>query len=131
MSRIRFVPEDVLAFHEEMEKIFVMQKGVRDIGLLESAVNASFQEYFGVELYPTVAEKAARLCFGIAKNHPFFDGNKRTALHTMLVYLSVCGQTLQEEEAVLENLIIEVASGEMDFEDLAVWLEVHTRKAAE
>ena len=130
MSRIRFVPEDVLAFHEEMEKIFVMQKGVRDIGLLESAVNASFQEYFGVELYPTVAEKAARLCFGIAKNHPFFDGNKRTALHTMLVYLSVCGQTLQEEEAVLENLIIEVASGEMDFEDLAVWLEVHTRKAA-
>lgn len=124
------MPEDVLAFHEEMEKIFVMQKGVRDIGLLESAVNAPFQEYFGVELYPTVAEKAARLCFGIAKNHPFFDGNKRTALHTMLVYLSVCGQTLQEEETVLENLIIEVASGEMDFEDLAVWLEVHTRKAA-
>ena len=123
------MPEDVLAFHEEMEKIFAMEKGIRDVGLLESAVNAPFQDYFGVEVYPTVAEKAARLCFGIAKNHPFFDGNKRTALHSMLVYLTVCGLTLDVGEDVLEKLIIGVASGAMTLEDLTAWIGAHARKA--
>ena len=80
MSKIQLVVDDVLFFHEEMERTSRMEKGVRDMGLLASAVNAPFQSFGGVELYPTLTEKAARLCYGIAKNHPFFDGNKRTAI---------------------------------------------------
>ena len=128
MSKVRFIPEDVLAFHEEMEKIFAMEKGVRDVGLLESAVNAPFQDYFGVARYPSVPEKAARLCFGIAKNHPFFDGNKRTALHSMLVYLAVCGLKLDADDAVLEKLIIDVASGAMSLDALTAWIETHSKE---
>lgn len=129
MSRVRFLPEDVIAFHGEMEKRFVMEKGIRDFGLLESAVHAPFQDYFGVELYPSVAEKAARLCYGLAKNHPFFDGNKRTALHTMLVYLAVCDLMLDADDGVLERLIIDIASGTMTLDQLTAWMEAHTRKA--
>ena len=94
------------------------------LGLLASAVNAPFQSFGGVELYPTLTEKAARLCYGLAKNHPFFDGNKRTALHSMLVFLAVNGCPLEEEADVLRDVIIDVAAGDMAPEELAHWLAV-------
>ena len=128
MSKIQLVVDDVLYFHEEMERTFRMEKGVRDMGLLASAVNAPFQSFGGVELYPTLTEKAARLCYGIAKNHPFFDGNKRTALHSMLVFLAVNGCALEEEDAVLEEVIIDVAAGKMASDELAAWLSEKMRR---
>ena len=128
MSRIQLVVDDVLYFHEEMERTSRMEKGVRDMGLLASAVNAPFQSFGGVELYPTLTEKAARLCYGIAKNHPFFDGNKRTALHSMLVFLAVNGCALEEQDAVLEEIIIDIASGNLAPEDLTVWLNAKVRR---
>ena len=128
MSRIQLVVDDVLYFHEEMERTSRMEKGVRDMGLLASAVNAPFQSFGGVELYPTLMEKAARLCYGIAKNHPFFDGNKRTALHSMLVFLAVNGCALEEQDAVLEEIIIDIAAGNLAPEDLTVWLNAKVRR---
>ena len=128
MSKIQLVVDDVLYFHEEMERMFRMEKGVRDMGLLASAVNAPFQSFGGVELYPTLMEKAARLCYGIAKNHPFFDGNKRTALHSMLVFLAVNGCALEEEDAVLEEIIIDVAAGNLAPDELADWLGEKVRR---
>ena len=121
MSKIQLVVEDVLYFHEEMERSSRMEKGVRDMGLLASAVNAPFQSFGGVELYPTLEEKAARLCYGLAKNHPFFDGNKRTALHSMMVFLEVNGCK------VLEEVIVNVAAGEMSLENLELWLTQKVR----
>ena len=59
--------------------------GVRDEGLLDSAVNTPFQTFSGQDLYPTVLEKAVRLGFGLIRNHPFIDGNKRIGTHAMLV----------------------------------------------
>lgn len=117
--------ENIVAFHEEMGRIFTMKEGVRDLGLLESAVSVPFQSFGGVELYPSVIEKAARLCYGLAKNHPFFDGNKRTAIHTMLVYLAVSGYTIDADEKELEKLIIDIASGCMEINVLEAWLEYH------
>ena len=61
MSKIQLVVDDVLYFHEEMERTSRMEKGVRDMGLLASAVNAPFQSFGGVELYPTLTESAAVL----------------------------------------------------------------------
>lgn len=64
---IEIILEDVLAFHEEMEQRYVMDKGIHDMNLLESAVNTPFQSFAGEELYPTILDKAARLCYGLTK----------------------------------------------------------------
>ena len=65
--------------------------GLRDEGMLESAMNAPFQSFAGEEVYPSLQQKAARLCFGLVKNHPFIDGNKRIGTHAMLVFLALNG----------------------------------------
>lgn len=63
--------------------------GIRDEGLLDSALNAPFQTFAKQDLYPTVLEKAARLGFGLICNHPFLDGNKRIGTHVMLTFLDI------------------------------------------
>lgn len=120
---IQFLLEDVLSFHGEMEQTFIMEKGIRDQGLLESAVNTPFQTFGGADLYPSIFDKAARLCYGLAKNHPFCDGNKRTALHSMLVYLGVNDISIRYDCIEMENVIIAVADGSMSADELAEWLE--------
>ncbi len=73
--------EDILEFHAELEESDIpVEDGVRDMALLESAVNAPFQTFGGQDLFPSIYEKAARLLYGIANNHAFVEGNKRTAV---------------------------------------------------
>ncbi|WP_019555452.1 type II toxin-antitoxin system death-on-curing family toxin [Propionispira raffinosivorans] len=120
---IQIILRDVLSFHEEMERIFTMDKGILDHNLLESAINNPFATYDGKDLYPSIFDKAARLCFGLAKNHGFRDGNKRTAVHSMLVYLLVNDFEINYTQKELENIAINVASGKMSSEELALWLE--------
>lgn len=69
--------EQVLLMHKQLIEESGGSDEVRDIGLLKSAINNPFQTFGGVELYPSIQEKAARLCFGIVKNHALVDGNKR------------------------------------------------------
>lgn len=122
---IQFILDDVVAFHEEMEKTFVMEKGIHDRGLLESAVNTPFQTFGGTDLYPTIFDKAARLCYGLAKDHPFRDGNKRMAVHSMLVYLGVNDIIIEYDKLELENIIISIANSTMSSNELSYWLEEH------
>lgn len=69
---IAIILDDVLSFHKYMEKTFVIDKGIHDMGLLESTVNTPFQTFGGRDLYPSILDKAARLCYGLAKkNTPF------------------------------------------------------------
>lgn len=68
---------------------------IRDEGLLDSAIKTPFQTFAGRDLYPTVLEKAARLGFGLIRNHPFVDGNKRIGTHAMLVFLDINNITLK------------------------------------
>lgn len=121
-ATIQFILDDVIAFHEDMETKFVMEKGIHDMNLLESAVNTPFQTFDGTDLYPTIWDKAARLCYGLAKDHPFRDGNKRTALHSMLVFLGVNDISIQSDALAMENIIISIASGSMSAEELSAWL---------
>ena len=93
---IHLLLQDILNFHSDLERQFVLLPGIRNIGLLESAISTAFQSFGGYDLYPTVHEKAAQLCRGIAKNHPFLDGNKRTALHCMFIYLKANGYIRKE-----------------------------------
>ena len=99
--------------------------GVRDEGLLDSAVNTPFQTFSGQDLYPTVLEKAVRLGFGLIRNHPFIDGNKRIGTHAMLVFLNLNSITLSYEDDELISTILSVASGEMDADSLLKWIQQH------
>ena len=99
--------------------------GLRDEGLLESAINTPLQTFGGQELYPTVLEKAARLGYGLIHNHPFLDGNKRIGTHAMLVFLDINNITLSYEDDDLIAAILGVASGEMDDSQLLEWLKTH------
>ena len=99
--------------------------GLRDEGLLESAINTPLQTFGGQELYPTVLEKAARLGYGLIHNHPFLDGNKRIGTHAMLVFLDINNITLSYEDDDLIAAILRVASGEMDDSQLLEWLKTH------
>ena len=99
--------------------------GLRDEGLLESAINTPLQTFGGQELYPTVLEKAARLGYGLIHNHPFLDGNKRIGTHAMLVFLDINNITLSYEDDDLIAMILRVASGEMDDSQLLEWLKTH------
>lgn len=73
----------------------------------------------GNDLYPSLYDKAAQLCYGIANNHPFIDGNKRTALHSMYVYLIINGYDITASQQDVENLIINVAAGNITNTELA------------
>lgn len=98
---------------------------IRDEGLLDSAINAPFQSFGGSELYPTLLEKAARLGFGMIKNHPFVDGNKRIGTHTMLVFLELNHQELQYTDEELIDLILGIAASKYDEKHLLLWLQQH------
>lgn len=99
--------------------------GVRDEGLLDSAINSPFQTFSGKDLYPTILEKAARLGFGLIRNHPFFDGNKRIGTHAMLVFLDLNNITLSYEDEKLIAVILSVAAGELDADNLLKWIQQH------
>lgn len=123
---IQFTVQDIYELHIQLEKTFILSSGIRDKNLLASAVNTPFQTFMGNDLYPTIYDKAAQLCYGIANNHPFTDGNKRTALHSMYVYLIINGFDIATSQQEVENLIINVAAGNMTNVELAYWLEKNT-----
>ena len=99
--------------------------GIRDKGLLESAVNAPFQSFGGWDVYPTIYEKAARLGFGLAQNHAFIDGNKRIAAHAVLVFLAYNGIEIDCTERELFSMFMRLAESEATFEELVSWLMDH------
>lgn len=123
---IQFTIRDIYELHTQLENTFILSPGIRDKNLLASAVNTPFQTFMGNDLYPSIYDKAAQLCYGIANNHPFTDGNKRTALHSMYVYLIINGYDITATQQDVENLIISVAVGRMHTTELSKWLQNNT-----
>lgn len=117
--------EQVLLMHKQLIEESGGSDEVRDIGLLKSAINNPFQTFGGVELYPSIQEKAARLCFGIVKNHALVDGNKRLGTHVMLVFLWLNGYTLEYQDEEMINIILELASGKITADQLMSWIIDH------
>ena len=93
--------------------------------MLESALETPFQSYGGEELYRSIQAKAARLCYGLVKNHAMVDGNKRIGVHAMLVFLSVNGYELEYTQKELSDLILDVAANRKQYEDILQWLLMH------
>ena len=121
----RLSKRQVVMLHEQLICETGGSTGIRDDGLLESALEAPFQEFGGVSVYPSVQQKAARLGFGLIKNHPFVDGNKRIGAHAMLVFLELNGIVLEYSQNELSDLFLSVAASKQNYEDILRWLLLH------
>lgn len=115
----------VLMLHGQMIDETGGSHGLRDEGLLESALASPFQEFASFSPYPTVQQKAARLGFSIVMNHPFIDGNKRTGAHVMLTLLALNGMEIECTQKELSDVILDVAAGNTDYDGLLEWLLDH------
>jgi len=114
---------DVLLIHRDTLEHEGGIEGVRDMGLLESAVATPRQQLFGVELHPGMATKAAAYLYHIAMNHPFFDGNKRAAALAALVFLQVNGAQRLPKPDDLEEATQGVAAGQISKTALVEWMQ--------
>ncbi len=118
---------EILEIHQILIDLFGGMPGIRDEGLLESALSQPQATFFGELLHPTIHEQAAAYLYHIAKNHPFLDGNKRTAYGAMETFLRLngCNINLSNEQAY--NMVMQVAQGEMSKEALSNLLEQHIK----
>ncbi len=117
--------KQILMLHTQLIQQTGGSEGVRDYNLLDSAIEAPFQSFGGRELYPTIQAKAARLGYGLIKNHCMIDGNKRIGTHAMLVFLSLNGIELKYTQKELYEMILDVAAGNREYEDLLEWILCH------
>ena len=100
--------------------------GVRDMGMLEMSVLSCAQTFGEEELYPSIVEKAARVAFSICKNHPFVDGNKRTAILAMLTVLRINQVELNYTQTELISLGLGIADGTIGYQDIVLWIKAHS-----
>ena len=117
--------EQILMLHTQLIQQTGGSDGVRDYNLLDSALETPFQSFGGDELYPTIQAKAARLGYGLIKNHSMIDGNKRIGTHAMLVFLALNGIELKYMQKELYETILDVAAGKIEYEDLLQWVLNH------
>ncbi|MCI6504787.1 MAG: type II toxin-antitoxin system death-on-curing family toxin [Ruminococcus sp.] len=117
--------QQILLLHSQLISETGGSDGLRDVGLLESAINSPFQQFGNEDLYPTIQQKASRLCFGLVNNHPFIDGNKRIGAHVMLVFLALNGIELEYTQYELSSTILKLASNEISYQQLTRWIINH------
>lgn len=121
----KLTKEQIKMLHTALIERYGGEDGLRDEGMLDSALNAPFQTFSGSELYPDLLSKAARLAFGLIANHPFIDGNKRIGTHAMLIFLRLNLVTLEYDDEELITLILETAAGKNDDKTILEWLKNH------
>ncbi len=124
--KIRFLGlDEVLAIHRDQVERYGGHEGVRDLGLLESAVAAPEASFDGAYLHGTLPEMAAAYLYHLAQNHPFLDGNKRVAAASMFLFLYMNDLELDCTEDELVELTLGVAAGKVTKAEVAVFLSVH------
>ncbi len=118
--------DEILRLHFEVINDFGGSHGVRDLGRLESLVSAPSQNIFGSEQYSTLLEKAAVYLRNIIADHPFIDGNKRTGVTCMAIFLSRNRRNLTCTSKALEDFAVKVATDHLDIAEIAAWLKSNT-----
>ena len=124
---IRLSKEQVILLHERLIEVTGGGNGIRDDGMLDAALANLFQSFGDEELYPSIQAKTAQLCFGIVKNHPMVDGNKRLGTHVMLVFLALNGYELSYTQKELSDTILDLASGKIGAENILQWIISHQK----
>ena len=120
---MKFSQEKVLLLHQLIAQETGGNAGVRDYGLLESALESAYQTFDGTELFPSKEEKAAKLGFSLISNHAFIDGNKRIGAMALLVTLDMNHLNLHTNSAELSEIILHLASGELDETSFLKWVQ--------
>ena len=117
--------QQIVLLHEQLINETGGANGLRDEGMLESAISAPFQEFQAFSPYPTIQQKAARLAYGLIMNHPFVDGNKRIGAHVMLTLLMLNGIELEYTQQELSDVVLQVAAGKSGYDELLAWILNH------
>ena len=122
---IKFSKEKVLLLHKLLAEATGGSVGVRDEGLLDSALEGAFAGFGDTEFYPTKEEKGARLGYTLISNHAFVDGNKRIGVYVMLSFLEMNGIRIRCTDDELVHMGLSVADGSMSYEELLAWVVDH------
>ncbi len=120
--------KDVLLLHHLAIENAGGSHGIRDLNLIESAVNRPRASFAGKDLYPTIFEKAAALCQSLIKNHPFVDGNKRTALYAAMTFLELNGYKFVAEQEEVVEFGVKIDNENLSLAEIAAWFKTHSRK---
>lgn len=117
--------DEIIALQEKVIAKTGGSYGLRDRGLLESAVYSANNAFGDAEVYPSLEEKAARLAFAITGNHAFVDGNKRIGMLVMLLTLRLNGRAVVHTQAELIALGLGVADGSLGYAEILAWITAH------
>lgn len=128
MTIIYLTLEQVFLIHEDQLVRHGGSSGLRDLALLESAIFRPQSSFDGEDLYPSIFYKAAAFMISIILNHPFLDGNKRTGIVSMLVFLELNGYKLKISQKALVGIALEVESKKINIEKLAAWLKKYSKR---
>ena len=119
--------KEVEQVHKLLIDTFGGSHGIRDLSALLSALARPFQTFDNKELYPTSIDKAASLLESIVSNHPFIDGNKRTAYVLARLFLLQNGMDIKASQQDKYEFVMSIASGKMRFEEIVSWIEKHSK----
>ena len=125
---INLTLEQILLIHENQIDRYGGSHGLRDIALLESAVYRSQATFGGIDLYPSIFEKAGALVHSLLLNHPFVDGNKRTAIASMLVFLEINGYLFSITQKELVKTALSIENKKWNIEKISLWFQKHSKK---
>lgn len=129
MTGVKYITlDEVLAIHDDMVERYGGSFGIRDLGLIQSAIARPQASFGGVDLYPGIIDKASALFHSLIFNHAFADGNKRTALTSTARFLHLNGYDLNAQQKELIDFPLKVENKHLSFEEIAKWLKLHTRK---
>lgn len=120
---IKFSREKVLLLHQIISEATGGDPNLRDMGLLDSALESAYQTFDGAELYPTKEEKAARIGYSLISNHAFVDGNKRIGMYVLLTFLETNGIIINPTNDEVARVGLAVAAGGMTYDELLQWIK--------
>lgn len=129
MRNVKHITLDVvLAIHDDMIERYGGSHGIRDLGLIQSALARPQASFGGEDLYPTIFDKAASLFHSLIFNHAFVDGNKRTTMTTTARFLYINGYELKVNDKELIDFPLKVENEHLSLEEIKKWLEKHIKK---
>jgi death-on-curing protein len=117
----------IIAIHNRLIGQTGGAEGIRDMNLLDSAVMSPFQTFGGVDLYPDLHTKAAQMGYQLINNHPFLDGNKRSGIHIMFLFLLINGEEITATDKEKIDLGLGIAQGKLSPGAVCHWLDGHTK----
>lgn len=119
----------VLAIHDDMIERYGGSHGIRDLGLIQSAISRPQSSFGGEDLYPDFFDKASALFHSLIFNHAFVDGNKRTTMVSAARFLSMNGYELEVDQREFVAFPLRVENQHLSLEEIAKWLQKHSKKA--